>query len=240
MSEQTVTLQTADGPMDAFVAKPDHPGRAPALLVAQEAFGVNGHIKNVCRRIAGQGYVALAPELFHRDGPGIDLPYDDFPKVMPYMARLTNAGLLMDVEAGLKALRGRDDVDAARVGIIGFCMGGFTTLLAACRLNVRTAVAFYGGGVVRERPGIGLKPFVDELPRAKAPVLAIFGGNDQSITEEDIAAIREGLDASGATREVVVYPEAGHGFACDARASYHAESATAAWKKTWKWLGGNL
>jgi carboxymethylenebutenolidase len=238
--EEAITIDTPDGPMNAFLARPDGAGPNPALLVAQEAFGVNSHIKNVCRRLAEKGYVALAPELFHRDGPGIELPYDDFPRVMPYLARLTNAGLLVDLGAALKQLRSHAAVDASRVGVIGFCMGGFAALLAGRRLNVRTVVAFYGGGVVRERPGFGLTPFVDELSKMKAPVLAIFGGNDQSITPGDVASISQALEASGATHEVVVYPEGGHGFACDERASYDATSAAAAWKKTSEWLERTL
>lgn len=137
MSKQTVTIHTADGPMDGFLAKPNRPGRLPALVVMQEAFGVNSHMKQVCRRLAAEGYVTLAPELFHRDGPGIDLAYDDIPKVMPYISSQSNASILMDVDATMKEARVRSDIAAGRVGIIGFCMGGFATLLTACRMNAK-------------------------------------------------------------------------------------------------------
>src|SRR3989442_7476484 len=98
----------------------------------QEAFGVNDHIRNVCRRLAAAGYAALAPELYHRSGERITLPYDDIPRVMPYMAMVTNGGLVMDVRAALAAVRAQAHVDRACVGVIGSCLGGLVNVLAAC------------------------------------------------------------------------------------------------------------
>lgn len=237
IQEDTVIVQTTDGPMDAFVAAPAGARRAPALVVAQEAFGVNEHIKSVCRRCAAEGYVALAPELFHRLGRGIAPPYSDVPKALSSMAHLTNDGLTTDVTAALQELRRRQDVDGARVGIIGFCMGGYTSLLAACRTDVRTAISFYGGGVVRPREGIGFTPIVDELPRITAPVLCFFGDHDPQISADDIAAIRTALETSGARHEIVVYPGAVHAFFNDVRPAAYNPSATAdAWRRTREWL----
>ncbi len=238
--ERTITIQTSDGPMDAFVASPDDGRDGPALVVAQEAFGVNSHIKSICRRLAEAGYVALAPELFHRSGRSVDLPYDDLSMVMPFMAALTNDGLTVDLDAALDATRKLDGVDGRRVGVIGFCMGGFTAFLAACRADVKAAVAYYGGGIVRERPGIGLKPLLDEADKIAAPILLIFGGRDQSIPDADVAAIRSRLESLRKPFEIVVYPEAGHGFFCDARAAYHQPSAKQAWPATLDWLKRNL
>ena len=237
MAEETITIQTPDGPMDAFLAAPERAAGAPALLVAQEAFGVNEHIKGLCRRIAAEGYVAVAPELFHRAGRGIAPSYNDVPAALAYLAPLTNDGLTMDVRAALGAVRNRREVDPARVGIVGFCMGGYTSLLAACRTDVATAIAFYGGGVVRPRPGIGFTPIVNELPRVKVPVLCLFGEDDPQIPPEDITAIRKGLEASDAPHEIVVYPKAVHAFFNDARpAAYNPAAAADAWTRMLEWL----
>lgn len=241
MQESKVTLSTADGPMDAFLALPDGAARAPALVVIQEAFGVNPHIQDVCRRLAGEGYLALAPEVFHRTGAGLTFAYDDLARARPVFATLDNRTLETDVQAALAALRARPDVDARRVGIIGFCMGGFTAFLAACRTEVATAVCFYPGGLVRERPGLALQPLLGEVAGMRAPVLLFFGEADPSIPHEDVEAVRAALRAADRVHEIVVYPGAGHGFFCDRRpAAFHAEAAADAWSITLDWLRDRL
>lgn len=238
--ERTITMPTGDGPMNAFIAEPAGSGRGPALLVCQEAFGVNSHIKNVCRRLADAGYVALAPELFHRSGAGIELGYTDFAKVMPYFQTLTNQTLLTDVRAGLKALRGEPRVDPNRVAVIGFCVGGFATFLAAEHTDAAAFVAFYGGGIVHTRPGINLTPLLDDADKIRKPILLLFGGQDQSIPEADVKAIEARLQALGTTHEIVTLPQGGHGFACDERASYDKDSADQAWRIAFDWLKRTL
>jgi carboxymethylenebutenolidase len=238
--DRHVTIDTADGPMGAFLASPDGAGRQPGLLVCQEAFGVNEHIRNVCRRFAEAGYLALAPELFHRTGAGVELGYTDFSQVMPHFSKLTNATLLMDLRASLQALRADPSVDSARVGVIGFCVGGFATFLAAEQTDAVAFVSVYGGGIVHARPGLGLSPLIEDVERIRAPMLLVFGADDHGISAEDVAVIRERLTAAGKRHEIVVYPGAGHGFACDARDAYHKPSADAAWKKTLDWLKTTL
>lgn len=238
--EQTITIDTPDGPMQTFVALPAQSEPAAALVVVQEAFGVNRHIKNVCRRLAAAGYAAFAPELFHRLGDGVDLPYDDFAKVMPAFATLTNESLLTDVRAALAATRADARVDAAHVGIIGFCVGGFTTFLAAEKTDVTASVVFYGGGIVHERPGLPLKPLLEDVDGIAAPMLLVFGGQDQSIPGTDIDAIQERLADAGKAHTIVVMPEGGHGFACDERAAYHQASNDEAWRITLEWLNRHL
>ena len=241
--EQTITVTTPDGPMQTFVVLPDerpNDGPLPALLVIQEAFGVNNHIKNVCRRVASQGYAAFAPELFHRVGDGVDLPYDDFSKVMPTFTTLTNEGLLTDVKAALAAMHGDSRVDGTRVGVIGFCVGGFTAFLTAEHTDVAASVAFYGGGIVKERPGIKLTPLLGDVASIKRPLLLVFGGLDQSIPNTDIDAIQDALSTHEKEHTIVVMPEGGHGFACDDRAAYHQPSADDAWRITFEWLNRHL
>jgi len=240
MTEQTITLDTADGPMQMFVAYPDQGGRVPALVVIQEAFGVNGHIKNVCRRLAAAGYAAFAPELFHRLGAGVDLPYDDFAKVMPAFVTLTNDSLLTDVQAALAGARADVHVDSTRVGVIGFCVGGFAAFLAAERADVTVSVAFYGGGIVHERPNIKLTPLLGDVASISAPLLLVFGGQDQSIPPADIDAIQAALADADKAHTIAVMPEGGHGFACDDRAAYHQPSSDEAWRLTFEWLQRHL
>ena len=240
MRDERVTLTTSDGPMDAYVARPDGVARAPGVVVVQEAFGVNAHIRDVCARLAGEGFVAVAPELFHRSGRGVELAYGDLAPVMPHFSRLTNATIETDLGAAFDWLDGDAGVDGPGASIVGFCMGGFASFLGACRLGarVRRAVAFYGGGILRARPNIGLSPLIDEAERMVAPLLLLFGGADAGIPQADIDAIDARLTALEKRHETVVYPGAGHGFFCDLRPSYHAEAAADAWPRTLAWLRG--
>lgn len=240
MEQTTITIDTADGPMHAYRTAPDGHDRRPALLVIQEAFGVNHHIKNVCHRISERGYVALAPELFHRTGHGVELGYTDMSLVMPHFSKLTNAGIGMDLAAGLAALAKDSHVDAKRIGVIGFCVGGFATFLAAERTDAAAFVAFYGGGILRTRPNIALEPLIDEAHRIRKPILMLFGGQDQSIPPDDVKAIGDRLASLGKTHQIVTMPDGGHGFACDERAAYHQPSADEAWTITFDWLERHL
>ena len=230
-------LATADGPMAAYLAVPASPGPHPAVVVVQEAFGVNAHIREVCDRFAAAGGVALAPEIFHRAGSGLDIPYTEMPAAMAQLALLTNAGLEQDLAAALAHLRGRADVDPARVGVVGFCVGGFAAFLAACRLDPAVTVSFYGGGIVRARAGLALEPLLDEADGIHAPLLCLFGSEDGGIPPADVAAIRGRLEGLAGGHQVVVYEGAKHAFFCDARPAYHPAAAQAAWARTLAFLG---
>jgi carboxymethylenebutenolidase len=221
--------------MDAFQALPQADGRAPALVIAQEAFGVNSHVKEVCRRFAREGYVALAPDFYHRTGRMLTYAYDDPKRREPFSA-LTNDGLQRDVEAALAHLSKLPQVDAGRVGIVGFCLGGFIAFLAACRTDVATAVCFYGGGIVKRREGLRLEPLLTEAASIKVPVLCLFGEKDASIPPDEVEAIRSRLGMQPREHEVIVYPRAEHGFFCDERASFNREAAEDGWRRTVKWL----
>jgi carboxymethylenebutenolidase len=247
MRDELVSLAVpgeGTGVMRAHLALPGKTP-APGLIVVQEAYGVNRHIRDVCHRLATLGYVALAPELFHRTGYGVELPYDDMTQVMPHFSRLTNATILHDLGAAHAFLAAHDDV-AGGTGVVGFCVGGFAALLAASRLPITTAVAFYPGGVVRERPGLGLTPIVAELETIEIPVLAHFGATDHGIPLTDVALIKERLEQAQARhptrppQSVLVHEGAGHGFFCDERAAYDAGAARAAWDRTRAWLGSVL
>jgi len=232
-------LATPDGPMMvhwAQPAKPAGPHSLPGVLVFQEAFGVNRHILNICQRFADAGYVAGAPELFHREGPGVVMGYDDFAKVKPIMARMTNATLLMDVQAAHSAMAAHPLVDPKRIYSIGFCLGGFVSILAALNLPHAAAVSFYGGGLVKARPGLAITPLVDEFDRLNCPVLFGYGEKDTGITPADIAAVRSRLESLHKPHQIDVYPGAGHGFVCDDRPAYQPQAAEVAWIRIMRWL----
>jgi carboxymethylenebutenolidase len=240
MHDEDVTIDTDAGPMGGFVERPAGGGPYPAVVIIQEAFGVNAHIHDVARRFAAEGYVALAPEIFHREGPGIVLPYADMEAVMGHLQKLTHEGLEQDVRAAMGWLRDQPMVKAGEVGLVGFCIGGFTAFLGACRTDPAATVAFYGGGIARARPLGKLGPLLGESGRIRAPILCFFGSDDPSISSDDVAAVTRELDRLDLSHEVVVYPGATHGFFCDQRASYNAEAAGDAWRRTLGWFGRHL
>jgi carboxymethylenebutenolidase len=242
MKEFAVSLQTSEGAMDLHAFIPDgNPAlRLPAVIVLQEAFGVNAHMKRVCRRVASLGYAAFCPELFHRTGQGLQFGYDDLPRVRPILGELNNDRILEDLRVAHRHVILRPDVDASRVASWGFCMGGWASVLAACELPISASIAFYGGGLVRMRPGIGFTPLVDRLGSIRCPILLVYGAKDTGIPPEDIAAVQTRLASQGTDHEVEVYPNGGHGFFCDERASYDRDSAEASWTRATAWLAAKL
>ena len=239
MPEQRRVVATPDGPMDVYEATPD--GAATrAIVVIQEAFGVNRHIEDVTRRFATLGYHAVAPALFHRAGGGTIDDYDnlDFAKLIALFEGVTDDTILADVDAtfGLVTDAG---FDAAHTGIIGFCFGGRVTFLVAARRSLGAAVTFYGGGIVS--PGhLPFPPLIDEAKTLQTPWLGLFGDKDASIPVEDVERLREAVRAAPVDTEVVRYPEAAHGFHCDARADYHEPSAKDGWARAGAWFEAHL
>ncbi len=231
-----VTLDTADGPMRLYSSAPEG-GAARAVVVAQEAFGVNDHIEDVTRRFAGAGYHAVAPALFHRAGGGT-APYDDFEKVLPLFEGLTDAGILMDVGTAIDHLHEQGFADAA-IGIVGFCMGGRVTFLVSLEHALGAAVGFYGGGIVSGRfPQF--PPLIDRAGELQTAWLGLFGDLDASIPVEDVETLRTRLAELDVPTEVLRYATAEHGFHCDVRTSYNAEAATDAWAQALAWFSAHL
>lgn len=214
------------------------PAGAPkgGIVVVQEAFGVNDHIEDLCRRFAAEGWLAVAPHLFHRSGDP-KLGYGDLSLVRPHMAELTSEGVLEDIDAALGHLAGAG-FPAAEVGVVGYCMGGTVALVTAARRGVGAAVTFYGGGIKEGR--FGFSPLVEEATRLRTPWLGLFGDLDQGIPVADVEELRTAATASGQPTEIVRYAEAGHGFSCDQRESYHAASARDGWQRTLDWFDHHL
>jgi carboxymethylenebutenolidase len=217
------TLAVADGSsMQAFVARPEEKGSFPGMLVFQEAFGVNAHIRDVTQRIAREGYVAIAPELFHRSAaPGLEVRYDDFPSAMPHMKALTEQGLSDDVRATYEWLRDSTHVVPDRIGSIGFCMGGRVSFLANATIELRAAISFYGGGIAP-----ALLPHAANL---HAPMVFFWGGLDKHIPQDQIRSAIDAVKAAGKPYINVEISDADHGFFCDARPSYNPVAAKEAW-----------
>ena len=201
------------------------------VIVLQEAFGVNDHIEDVCRRFAAEGWLAVAPHLFHRAGDP-KLAYD-ISQAMPYMEQLKADEILADVDTALRYL----DVEGfapAMVGVVGFCMGGTVALVTAARRPIGAAVSFYGGGVAEGR--FGFPPLIEEAAGLQAPWLGLYGDLDQHIPVDDVEKLRQAAQSAPVETELIRYPDAEHGFHCDARGSYHPESAQDAWRRTLAWF----
>jgi len=237
METRTLTLDTPDGAMPVYEAVPDGAARG-AVVVVQEAFGVNGHIEDVTRRFAGAGYHAVAPHLFHRTGAPT-FGYEDFTVVVPHMRALTDEVLLADVGVALDHLRAAGWEDR-RIGIVGFCMGGRVTFLVAGHEALGAAVGFYGGGIVTARSE-AMPALTALIPGMRTPWLGLFGDADGSIPTADVELLRDRLNSTADVDTAIVrYPDAAHGFHCDVRDAYDAGAATDAWRRTLEWLDDHL
>lgn len=213
--QNSVSLKVADGTaMAAYAAYPTTgAGNAPALLLFQEAFGVNGHIRNVADRFAKEGFVVIAPELFHRTAPaGWTGSYGDFASVAPHYQALTNEGMQADIQASYDWLINQG-VDKTRVHSIGYCLGGRVSFLANATVALRSAVSYYGGGTDQ---------IADMASKLQGKHLFFWGGKDQHIKPGNINKVTEAMTAAGKDYINVVISYADHAFACDERPNYNA------------------
>jgi carboxymethylenebutenolidase len=230
---ENITLQVADGTsMTAYVAAPAEGAKAPGLLVFQEIFGVNANIREIAERFAKQGYVAVAPELFHRTAPGFDEAYTNLPACMPHSQALTPDGMIADARAAFDWLQMNPHVLPNAIASLGFCMGGRASFVANSAIPFKAAVSFYGGGII---PAL--------LPRAEqqhGPVLFFWGGLDPLIPREQGRAVLDAMSAAKKPYMSVEFSDAGHGFFCDARASYKETAAKQAWEIAVRFLATNL
>ncbi len=233
--ERTVSVDVTGTPMDLYEVEPERTSRG-AVIVVQEAFGITDHIKDVCQRFAGAGYRAVAPHVFHRSGDPV-LGYDEMDKVIPHIMELKADDLLADLDATIAHL-GKAGFEPARIGIVGFCMGGSVVFLASARRVLGAGVTFYGGGVSQGR--FGMPPLLELAAELRTPWLGLFGDSDQSIPVDDVEALRAAVAAAPVAAEIVRYPDADHGFHCDARSSYHEASAKDGWRRTLEWLDAHL
>lgn len=219
---QHLSLTATDGhSLGAYRADPTGAPKG-ALVVVQEIFGVNSHIRNVCDRLAAHGYVAIAPALFDRIERDFESGYsaDEVAHARTFIGKIDWNTMLLDIQAGMDNVK-----SIGPVGVIGFCLGGSVAFLAATRLDgLSASAAFYGGAIVK---------FADEKP--KCPVQMHFGEQDTGIPMSDVEIIKQKRPDT----EIYTYP-AGHGFCCDERASYSEESAKLAWQRTYEFLAKHV
>ena len=231
--QERVAIAVGSSSMPAYVAKPDGAGSWPGVLLFMEVFGINEHIRSVVDRVAAEGYVVLAPDLFHRTAPGVELSYDEvgLQRGVELMGQAKASEIVADVGAALETLNARADVVGRGVGAMGFCFGGHVAYLAACELPLVATVSFYGGGVALGAPGNEQPATVDRTSKMRGRALCLFGENDAYISPPEVEKVRGALEQAGVRHEVVVYPGVGHGFFCDVRADYDKASAEDAWAK---------
>lgn len=222
LARENVTLAVDDGTqMAAYMARPKDGKRLPGVIVLQEAYGVNSHIRDVTERLAAEGYVAIAPELFHRTAPGFQGDYTNFPAVMPHMRAVTPATAEADLRAALAWLQAAPFVERERIYSVGFCMGGRISYLANAALPLRAAASFYGGGIAPD--------LLDRASALHGPMLLIWGGLDKHIGSEQRGAVVEALARNKKTWVNLEFSDADHGFFCNERAAWQPRAARQSW-----------
>jgi carboxymethylenebutenolidase len=217
-----VTLNVSDGTsMNAYVAMPEGRAKAPAMMVFQEIFGVNANIRDIADRFAQLGYVAIAPELFHRTAPGFVGAYSDLQACMPHMQAMTPDGNIADARAAYDWLQKNPRVAPNATASIGFCMGGRVSFLANSALPLKAAISLYGTAIA---PG-----FLSRAVQQNGPVLFFWGGLDARITHDLTRAVVDAMTEAKKMFVNVEFSDADHGFFCDARSNYNESAAKQAW-----------
>ncbi len=227
-------IPVADGSLPGYYARPEGPGPFPVVLVIEEIFGVHEHIKDMCRRFAKLGYLAVAPELYARIAD-LSTMTDAAVIVRDVISKAPDATMLNDLDS-TAAWAAANKGDPARMGVTGFCRGGRDTwFYAAHSPAVKAAVAWYGpiGGATSP---IQPKTTMDIVGDLKCPLLGLYGGQDTSIAEADVRAAAAKAGAAGKTVEIVYYPDAPHGFNADYRPSYRKADAEDGWARLQAWF----
>ncbi|PKO47921.1 MAG: carboxymethylenebutenolidase [Betaproteobacteria bacterium HGW-Betaproteobacteria-22] len=236
--DRAVGIPTASDTLPAYVAYPDGNGPWPVILVVQEIFGVHEHIKDICRRFAKLGYLAIAPELYFRQGDVSKIK--DINEILAtVVSKVPDAQVLADLDAAVAWSEASGLGAKGKLGITGFCWGGrITWLYAAHNPNVKAGVAWYGR---LEGNKTALQPLhpIDVVAELKAPVLGLYGEADQGIPLESVERVRAKLSTSHHASEIVVYPEAPHAFFADYRPSYRKLAADDGWLKLQYWFTKN-
>jgi carboxymethylenebutenolidase len=229
-----ISIPTPDRDIPGYRAAPTTGGPFPTVLVVQEIFGVHEHIRDICRRFAKLGYLALAPDLYVRQGDVSTIA--DFQQIIAtVVSKVPDAQVMADLDATLAWAKAHDG-DTARLGVTGFCWGGrITWLYAAHSPQVKAAVAWYGR-LVTGTDDLHPRNPIDVVGQLHAPVLGLYGGADQAIPNESVERMREALKTAGKPGEIVLYPDTPHGFHADYRPTYREEQAQDAWAKCLDWF----
>lgn len=238
MPASWIDIDVDGSSMEGYLARPEEEGSHPAVVVIQEIWGVNSHIQSVADRLPAQGYVGLAPAMFHRQGRMIAGLHEELPAAIGWMQQCTDAGIVADVRAAVDYLKAQPFVND-KIGIVGFCFGGRVSYLAAASVSdLSASVVFYGGNIMGSL-GDGASPY-DQSENISCPILGLFGEEDANPTPDDVAKIDGELARLGKAHEFHNYGGAGHGFHCEVRGSYRPEAAQDAWGKAIAWFDANL
>ena len=230
-----VRIPTRDGQIPAYVAMPDKGRAFPMVLVVQEIFGVHEHIKDVCRRLAKLGYVAAAPELYHRQGDPSKLA-DNKQIFAEIVGKVADAQVMSDLDATVAWARGLGMAHAGKLAVTGFCWGGrITWLYAAHNQKVKAGVAWYGR-LVGDKTGMTPAHPIDLVGKINAPVLGLYGGADAGIPNDTVERMNAALKAARKPSMIHLYPDTPHAFHADYRPSYRKAQAEDGWKRLQAWL----
>jgi carboxymethylenebutenolidase len=235
LSASNVKIPTPDRAIPAYCAMPERGGPFPTVLVVQEIFGLHEHIRDICRRLAKQGYLAVAPDLYVRQGDVTKM--SDIKAIMnSVVQKVPDAQVLADLDATAAWAQTASKGDGKRLALTGFCWGGrIAWLYAAHNPTLKAAAAWYG----QLRPeSTAFQPTTphDIASTLKVPVLGLYGGADEGIPMTTIAEMRDALQAGNKASDIVVYPDAPHGFHADYRPSYREVAAKDAWKQMLQWF----
>lgn len=233
-----VQIPVPDGMMAGYRAMPKGNGPFPVILVVQEIFGVHEHIKDICRRLAKLGYLAVAPELYFRQGDVSNIK--DFGEIIAkVVSKVPDSQVMSDLDATEAWAKKSGKGDTSRLGVTGFCWGGrIVWLYSAHNKNVKAGVAWYGR-LDTNRDDLHPKHPIDLVASLNAPVLGLYGGADMGIPNETVEKMRAALKEAGKPSEIVLYPDTPHGFYADYRPSYRKEQADDGWKRLQAWFKKN-
>jgi carboxymethylenebutenolidase len=237
-----ISFTACDGiAMPAYRARPAAGNKPPVILVVQEIFGVHEHIKDICRRLAHAGYYAIAPELYLRQGDAGKYTPEQIPQLFAdIVSKVQQSQVLADLDACVVHVRGTGEADTTRLAITGFCWGGtIVWLYGAHSDSLKAGVAWYGR-LNADATTLQPKRPVDIAALLKAPILGLYGGKDPGIPMTDVNLMREKIAAAGLAAdraaEIVDYPDAGHAFLADYRASYREADAVDGWSRMLAWF----
>ncbi|MGB3510271.1 MAG: dienelactone hydrolase family protein [Microcoleaceae cyanobacterium] len=228
---RTANVKVSNGDLEisSYLAQPVGKGPFPGVIVIQEIFGVNAHIREVSEKIAKEGYVAIAPAIYQRQAPGFEVGYteQDLKLGRKYKEQTKASELLSDIQATINYLKTLPTVKGDKFGCTGFCFGGHVSYLAATLTEIQATASFYGAGIANSTPGGG-SPTITQTSQISGTIYCFFGTEDSLIPIEQVDQIEAELKKHQIKHQVFRY-KADHGFLCDHRESYNPEAAADAW-----------
>jgi carboxymethylenebutenolidase len=232
-----IKIKTKDGEIPGYFAAPKDGKNLPVVLVVQEIFGVHEHIKDICRRFGKKGFLAVAPDLYVRQGDVSNLK--EFPEILKIVSKVPDEQVMSDLDAAVAWAKESGKADAAKLAVTGFCWGGrITWLYSAHNPAVKAGVAWYGRLLGPTDPLHPKNP-IDLVKDLKAPVLGLYGGADNGIPNDTVEKMKAALKEADKPGDIVLYPDTPHGFHADYRPTYRKEHAEDGWKRLLDWFAKN-